>query len=108
MGVWTELGQLVLAAVFVFAAASKLREPRRWRTGVAEFIGRSGFAASLTAVAVPAAELGIAVALVTPARSAAAVAALVLLAGFSLGIAANLARGRSVSCNCFGAGEEAA
>jgi len=95
-------GQLALAVLFAFAAWTKLRDRRRWRNGVGEFLGHDGALVLPVAVAVPAAEILVAAALLTPGHRYAAAAALALLAGFSLGVSANLARGRSVSCNCFG------
>ena len=96
------VGQFALAVLFVFAASTKLRDRRRWRNGVGEFLGHDGALVLPVAVAVPAAEILVAAALLTPGHRYAAAAALVLLAGFSVGVGANLARGRSVSCNCFG------
>lgn len=94
--------RLALAAVFVVSALAKLAD----RPGTRRAVGDFGVPAPLRTPAVallPAAELLAAVLLlggdVAPLGGALAAA---LLAAFSAGIAALLARGRQVACHCFG------
>jgi uncharacterized membrane protein YphA (DoxX/SURF4 family)/thiol-disulfide isomerase/thioredoxin len=90
------------AAVFATAGVAKLRD----LSGSREAMQGFGVPASLVAplgVTVPLAELAVAVALIVgPTRTWGALGALALLAGFSLAIAWNLARGRTPDCHCFG------
>ena len=91
-----------LAVVFAIAGISKLRDLSGTRRAVAGF-GVPESAAPTAAVLLPLAELAVAIALVVPVTAvAAATAAVALLAFFSAGIAANLARGRRPDCHCFG------
>ena len=96
------IGSLAAAAVFATAGVAKLRD----LSGSREAMQGFGVPASLVAplgVAVPLAELAVAVALIAgPTRTWGALGALALLAGFSLAIAWNLARGRTPDCHCFG------
>jgi thiol-disulfide isomerase/thioredoxin len=93
---------VILAAVLATAGIAKLRD----RAGTRDAIARFGVPASLAAplaLAVPVAELSAALALVAgPTRAWGAFGALVLLVGFSLALAWNLARGRTPDCHCFG------
>lgn len=96
------LSSLMLAAVLATAGVAKLRDRHRAREAISGFGVPASFAAPL-ALVVPVAELAAALALVAgPARAWGALGALVLLVGFSLAIAWNLARGRSPDCHCFG------
>jgi hypothetical protein len=94
--------RLVLAAVFVVAAAGKLLGRTRTIDTLAEF----GVPARLrgpAAIALPLAELAIAVALLPASTAAwAALAATLLLAAFTAAVVRVLARGEEVDCNCFG------
>ncbi len=91
-----------LAAIFLLAAAMKLVQPARTRQAMSDFGVAQRFA-SLTAAGVVSVELLVAVALLIPSSARwGAIAALVLLAGFSLAVAVVLSRGESVVCNCFG------
>ncbi len=99
---FTLLVRLALAAVFALAAVTKLGRREDTESTLAAF----GIPAALrrpTAAALPLAELAVAVALL-PAASApyAAVAAVLMLAGFSIAVARVLIRGDQVDCNCFG------
>ena len=94
--------RLLLAAVFVVAAFGKLAD----RDGTGKTMVAFGMpapAAPALAVLLPIAELAVAV-LLLPAASAlaGALGALTLLLVFSVAIAANLARGRTPDCHCFG------
>lgn len=96
------IGSVALAALFATAGAAKLRD----LSGSREAMQGFGVPASLVAplgVTVPLAELAVAAALIPgPTRTSGALGALALLAGFSLAIAWNLARGRTPDCHCFG------
>lgn len=91
-----------LAAVFAVAGLAKLRDPRGTRNSLMEF----GVPTRLTPVIVvllPLAELVCAIALLRHRWAVSGAAgAIALLAVFSVGITANLARGRAPDCHCFG------
>ena len=94
--------RLVLAAVFAVAGVAKLLDQRGFREAVVGFGVPRRFAATV-AWSLPVVELAVAVLLVWPDTSWwGAVGALVLLAVFSVGIAANLGSGRRPECHCFG------
>lgn len=95
------LAQWALAVVLAISGVAKLLD----RQGTADALADFGVPARLARVAplLPVAELGLAGALLVPVTARwGAVGALVLLAVFSLAIAANLLRGRRPDCNCFG------
>lgn len=95
--------RLVLAAVLLVAAAGKLADRRGSREAVAAF-GVPVAVAGPVAALLPLVE-GLAAALLLPASTATAGAALALalMAAFSLGIFLALARGERPDCHCFGA-----
>ena len=102
MGVAVLAARLVLAGVFVSAAAAKQFDRRGTEEGMVAF-GVPRAVAPVFAVVVPVAELAIGLLLIPPESSAVAgVAALVLLAAFTAAILANVARGRTPACACFG------
>jgi thiol-disulfide isomerase/thioredoxin len=94
--------RLVLAGIFATAGAAKLIDRPATRTAFEGF-GIPGRLAGPLAVAIPVAELGVALALL-PTTTAwwAGIAALLLLGVFSAGIVINLRAGRAPDCNCFG------
>lgn len=95
------LARWTLAAVLLVSALAKLADRER----AADAAVGLGVPERLrwAAPAVPVAELALALLLVVPATSrGGAVGAVVLLAAFTVVIAANLARGRRPACNCFG------
>src|SRR3954453_3821688 len=96
------VARLVLAGVFIVAGVGKLLDRRGSRRALRDF----GVPEPLTrfgATALPLAELATAAALlIQPAAPWGAVAALVLLVGFTIGIVNALARGRAPDCHCFG------
>jgi hypothetical protein len=95
--------QVALAAVFVAAASAKSLRPDRTREALTGF-GVPDRLAPLLVPALPLAELAVGVMLVPFVQPrAGAIASLVLLAAFTTAIAHNLARGRAMDCNCFGA-----
>lgn len=96
------VAKVLLAGMFGVAGIAKLAD----RAGVRRMIAGFGVPAKAAAPlgwALVAGELGVALALLLgPAASAGAMGALVLLAGFSIAIAVNVARGRTPACHCFG------
>ena len=94
--------RLLLASVFVVAGVAKLADRGGSTQAVADFGVPSPLVAPL-GLLLPLAELAIAAALL-PASTAwwGALGALVLLLLFAAGIGANLARGRTPECHCFG------
>ena len=97
------IARLALAIVFFIAGASKLADRASWRATMLEF-GLPPFLTPFLAVALPVAELGVAMALL-PGTSASwgALGALILLGAFSVGLVNLLVRGRHAECRCFGA-----
>jgi peroxiredoxin len=94
--------RLLLAAVFLVAAAAKLMDRAGSRQAIADF-GVPERTASPAALLLPLAEAAVAVALVPKATAwwgAVGAAALLLL--FIAAIGVNLARGRKPDCRCFG------
>lgn len=94
--------RLLLAAVFAVAAAAKLTDRRGTEAAITD-LGLPQATAPWLAWLVPVIELVIA-GLLLPAAPAwwGGVAALALLAAFTLAIALNLWRGRAPDCHCFG------
>lgn len=98
--------RLALAALFIFSAVMKLRDPGAFAFGVKGFkiipAHLEGLI-QLVTYAVPWTELAAAVALLLPRWSrAGAVAVMILMAGFSAGIASVMLRGIDANCSCFG------
>jgi hypothetical protein len=91
-----------LAIVFAIAAIAKLADIGGFRRTLVEF-GVPPGASRAGAVGIPLAELAVA-ALLVPTSTAriGAIAAVILLAAFCLGIARVLRRGEQPDCNCFG------
>jgi peroxiredoxin len=97
------VGRLVLAAVFVVAGLAKLADRHGARHAATDF-GVPERLAGIFGIALPLAELAVAVALIPTSTAVwGALAALVLLLAFGGAIAWNLARGRTPDCHCFGA-----
>ncbi len=96
------VARLLLAAVFAVAGLAKLGRRTETESTLAAF-GVSPLRRRPIALALPAVELAVAVALL-PAASApyAGVAAALLLGLFSFEVARVLAAGEQVDCNCFG------
>ena len=96
------LGRLTLAAVFLVAALAKLAD-RDGSTKAAANFGVPERFAKPFGIGLPLVELAIAVALIPKATAwGGAVGALTLLVVFIAAIAANMARGRTPDCHCFG------
>jgi uncharacterized membrane protein YphA (DoxX/SURF4 family)/peroxiredoxin len=102
MGELVLVARLVLAGVFALAGLGKLADRRGAERALTEF-GLPEAVGTPLARALPVAELAVAAALVSGGESRlGAAGALVLLAAFSVAVAANLARGRTPDCHCFG------
>jgi uncharacterized membrane protein YphA (DoxX/SURF4 family)/thiol-disulfide isomerase/thioredoxin len=92
----------VLAVVFLVAAVGKLFDLRGSRRALEEF-GVPPRAARLGGIALPAAELAVAIALlIRPTARCGAVGALLLLLTFAGGVARAMSRGQAPNCHCFG------
>jgi len=101
--------RVLLGIVLLAAAVGKLRGRHTivgTRVTLAEMAGGLPLPRTAVAVALPLAELLAALLLAVPRGVLAGYAtAAVLLASFTLGIAATLRRGRRVPCRCFGASD---
>jgi peroxiredoxin/uncharacterized membrane protein YphA (DoxX/SURF4 family) len=96
------VARIMLVGVFAVSGIAKLLDREGTRRAVEGF-GLPGSVVGPVAFALPLAEIAIAIAIApgTTAR-AGAVAALALLAAFTIGISINLAQGRRPDCHCFG------
>ncbi len=101
MGGLLLIARLALAGVFALAAVGKLTDRNARRAMI-----RFGVPASLATpvvIALPLAEIGVAVALIpAPTARLGALASVGLLSAFTIAIVVNLALGRRPDCNCFG------
>lgn len=98
----TVLLRLALSGVFGVAGVTKLIDPPGTRDAVKNFGAPEPLAPAL-AIALPIVELAIAIGLLfTNTTRVSAIAALAVLALFVVAIGANLARGRTHDCHCFG------
>jgi Methylamine utilisation protein MauE len=99
--------QLATAAVFAFAALSKLRAPGRVARSIQEYKILPERAAPFAAVVLFLCELGIAALLFSGygVRIGLVLAVLTVLA-FLVGVLVNLHRGRRIPCGCFGSTDE--
>jgi hypothetical protein len=97
------VGAGTLALVFAAAAAGKLRAREEFVGVVGNYRLLPGPAVRPVALALPLAEVAVALGLVVPAtRRVAAVGAIALLVLFGLAVAVNLLRGRRyIDCGCF-------
>lgn len=97
--------RLILAAVWLFAALSKLGEPRTFLRAVRAYEATPEWLSQAIAYGLPVLELCLAVVLLfgVASRLAALVSA-VLLAVFLVGIVQAWARGLKLECGCFGGG----
>ena len=100
--------RLVLAGVFLAAAAPKLADPAAFAAAIANYRAFPDALVNLVATIVPALELVGALALLTPWRRGAALLLGALLLGFTALLALSLARGLDVACGCFGGAAEQA
>lgn len=99
--------QLAIAAVFAFAALSKLRAPRHMALSIREYQMLPERAVPLAAAFLVLCELAIAALLFSGygVRIALTLAVLTIVA-FSVGVLVNLRRGRRIACGCFGSTAE--
>jgi hypothetical protein len=97
------LARLILAGVFLAAAAPKLLDPATFATAIANYQAFPDGTVNLIAAVVPALELVGALALLTPWRRGGALLLAGLLLGFTVLLGVSLARGLDLSCGCFGA-----
>lgn len=96
------LARIALAGVFAVAAVAKLADLEGSRRAMRDF-GVPERAAGGVGLALPLAELAIAVGLLFPPTAQwSAGAAVVLLSAFMVGIAAAMRRGEAPDCHCFG------
>jgi hypothetical protein len=99
--------ELAVGAVFLFAALSKLREPRSFIAVVRAFALVPRPAAPLVAVFLISVELALSIALVVSVfQTAALVATGAVILLFGTAVAVNLKRGRQISCGCLGGLDE--
>ena len=99
-----QVGQALLALVLVYAGLSKVFRPNQLASVVRSYEILPKKVASAVGYVLPSVELGVGGGLLfsSSARAASGAAAALLIL-FSLGIAVNLARGRTdLSCGCFG------
>jgi peroxiredoxin len=96
------VSRLALAATFLVAGLAKLADQKGTQTAITGFGGSAAISRGL-ALIVPVAELTVAV-LLLPGSTArwGALGALCLLVAFSAAITANLLRGKTPDCRCFG------
>ncbi len=96
------VARIVLAAVLVLAALTKLADLRGSREAVAGF-GVPGRLAGPLGTVLPIGELAVAIALL-PTRTSrvGALGATLLLAVFTIAIGRSIARGEATDCHCFG------
>jgi len=96
------VARLVLAATFLLAGVTKLIDLAGSKKAMRDF-GLPISIADVAGIALPVAELVVAVLLLPVATAwSGALGALVLLAAFLAGIGYNLAQGRTPDCHCFG------
>lgn len=101
-----EICRLYVLLLLVAASAGKAVRRESFEGSVAALVRLDPRAARAAAAGVIASEAGIALLLLAGGRPAAAgmAAALLLFTLFSIAIAVALAKGRRISCNCFGGG----
>jgi peroxiredoxin len=96
------VARLALAAVFIVAAAAKLRDRAGARQAVADF-GLPVALVGPVAQSLPYSEIILALGLIPAATACwAALGVFLMLAGFTTGMVVNLRRGRKPACHCFG------
>ncbi len=106
--VWVVVVKVGLAAVFVWAAVAKLRDLNAFVSDINNYHLLPANWASYAAIAVPAFELAVALALVTGvAMRGAALVAVGMLVAFTFAITQAILRGINVDCGCFGAATQA-
>jgi putative oxidoreductase len=102
-GVLVLAAQLVLAAVYLSAAISKLREPDRFAEVVIGYAVLPAELARAYARSLPILELALGMAMLSSTLlQAVGLASAALLVTFAVGVVANLVRARKLSCGCGG------
>ena len=98
------LARVIVAAVFVFAAWSKLTDPHSFAEAIANYHLVPDSVSSVAAAVLPVLEVVIALALVAGVnvRGAAMLAGAMLLV-FAIAMITTIARGINLDCGCFGA-----
>jgi putative oxidoreductase len=95
----------ILAAVFIYAAADKLRDPLQFADSVAAFTILPAVVITPFALGLPPFEILCGVLMLTPfTRRVAALALMLATAMFFIALASALLRGLTLDCGCFGAG----
>lgn len=95
--------RLSLALALIPAAVAKLLDRRRFTAGIVDYRIVPEPVASALGIVIPVAELGIGLGLVAGiAPAIVGPAATALFVVFTIAVAVNLRRGRSIACNCFG------
>jgi uncharacterized membrane protein YphA (DoxX/SURF4 family) len=103
------LARLVLGGVFVVAGALKVDDPDASVRAVQAYRLLPTDMAEIVGYTLPAVEIGIGLLLLVGLMTRiAALAALVLLVAFVIGVSSAWARGLSIDCGCFGGGGEVA
>ncbi len=102
------LARLVLAGVFLVAAAPKLADPAAFAAAITNYRAFPDALVHVIATVVPALELVGALALLTPWRRGGALLLGGLLLGFTVLLAVSMARGLDLDCGCFGGNGDAA
>lgn len=96
---------LILAAVFIYAAVDKLRDPLQFADSVAAFAILPAVVITPFALSLPPFEILCGVLMLTPfTRRVAALALMLATAMFFTALASALLRGLTLDCGCFGAG----
>jgi uncharacterized membrane protein YphA (DoxX/SURF4 family) len=103
------LARLVLGGVFVVTGALKVDDPDASVRAVQAYRLLPTAMAEIVGYTLPAVEIGIGLLLLVGLMTRiAALAALVLLVAFVIGVSSAWARGLSIDCGCFGGGGEVA
>ncbi len=96
---------LAMAAIFIYAAIDKIRDPRQFADSVAAFGILPAVFVSLLALALPPFEIACGLLMLAPrTRRIGALAITLLSAIFFTALASALLRGLTLDCGCFGAG----
>ncbi len=98
--------RLLIAAIFIYAGASKLQDPAAFATEIDHYELWPELAPYM-AVSLPAIEIVLGLSLLVSPRAWRRAAALVcagLMAAFTFAASAALARGLDIDCGCFGSG----
>ena len=97
------LSRLLLGAVFLMSAVTKLASPGQFARDVESYRILRGASVTVFAWTLPVIELGAALLLVSGFYSTwASLAVVVMLLSFMTAVGTAMARGQSLSCSCFG------